>query len=267
MAILVAMPALLHVIDASHHEDPLLDTAISRALLHRVAAGELPETLRLYRPPRLVSFGRLDLLERGVAAAAQAATDAGFAAVQRVGGGRAAVFHEGTIAFAHAIPDPDPPAGMRERFARAAGAIAQALRDAGVDARAGEVPGEYCPGEFSVNAEGRLKLAGTAQRMIRGGAYVEGVVVIEGADLVRDALVPVYEALEFPWDPATAGAAADVSPEATWDRVRDGLLAGLAAGRDVVRTTLDEATLALAREWAPRHVARPRGDRSASRSG
>jgi hypothetical protein len=49
--------------------------------------------------------------------------------------------------------------------------------------------------------------------------------------------------------------------------VRDNLLAGLAAGRAVVPTTLDEATVALAREWAPRHVARPRGGRSASRSG
>jgi octanoyl-[GcvH]:protein N-octanoyltransferase len=252
------MDAPLHVLDAVLAEDPALDTALSRALLQRVAAGELGETLRLYRPPRLVSFGRLDLLEPGMAAAGRAAEAAGFPAVERVGGGRAAAFHEGTIAFAHAIPDRDPPAGMRERFARTAGAIGQALRDAGVDARVGEVPGEYCPGEFSVNADGRLKLAGTAQRLIRGGAYIEGVVVVEGADLVRDALVPVYEALEFPWDPATAGAARDVSPEATWDAVRDGLLAGLAAGRDVIRAELDEATLALAREWAPRHIARPR---------
>jgi octanoyl-[GcvH]:protein N-octanoyltransferase len=259
MAILGPMPAELHVADATLHDDPLLDTAISRALLHRVAAGELPETLRLYHPPRLVSFGRLDLLEPGVEAAAQAARDAGFAAVQRVGGGRAAVFDEGTIAFAHAIPDPDPPAGMRERFARAAGAIATALREVGVDARVGEVPGEYCPGEFSVNAEGRLKLAGTAQRMVRGGAYVEGVVVVEHAALVRDVLVPVYDALGFPWDPVTAGAAADLSPEATWDGVRANLLDALAAGREVVPASIDDATLELAREWAPRHVVRARG--------
>ena len=77
----------------------------------RVAAGELPETLRLARPGRIVAFGKRDAVAQGYAAAVQAARDGGFEAIERLAGGRAAVFHEDTIAFAHAIPDADPRSG------------------------------------------------------------------------------------------------------------------------------------------------------------
>src|SRR3954451_25488501 len=87
---------------------PALDTAISRAILERVAAGELPETMRLARPGAMVAFGKQDVKAAGYAAAADAARAQGFEAVRRLAGGRAAVFHEGTVAFAHAAPDPMP---------------------------------------------------------------------------------------------------------------------------------------------------------------
>ena len=74
----------------------------------RVAAGELPETLRLARPGAIVAFGKRDVVSPGYADAVQAARAGGFEAIERLAGGRAAVFHEGTIAFAHAIPDADP---------------------------------------------------------------------------------------------------------------------------------------------------------------
>ncbi len=88
--------------------------------------------------------------------------------------------------------------------------IAAALRGLGVDARVGEVPGEYCPGAYSVNARGAVKLSGIGQRMIRGGAHMGGVVVASGGREVARALEPVYEALELEWDPSTSG---DVSEE------------------------------------------------------
>ena len=40
----------LRVVLDSIPDDPALDTAVARALLERVASGELPETLRLARP-------------------------------------------------------------------------------------------------------------------------------------------------------------------------------------------------------------------------
>src|SRR4051794_1507770 len=110
-------------------------------------------------------------------AAADAARAAGFAAVERLAGGRAAVFHQGTIAIARAYRDPQPAKRTYARFEEMSELITATLRGLGVDARIGEVPGEYCPGAYSVNARGKAKLAGIGQRMIRGGAHLGGVVV------------------------------------------------------------------------------------------
>ena len=139
----------------------------------------------------------------------EAARAAGFAAVERLAGGRAAVFHSGTIAIARAYSDPQPPKRTYARFEEMAELIAVTLRGLGVDARVGEVPGEYCPGAYSVNARGATKLAGIGQRMIRGGAHMGGVVVASGGGEVARALGPVYEALELDWDPATSGSVSE----------------------------------------------------------
>src|SRR4051794_36180173 len=142
-------------------------------------------------------------------AAADAARAAGFAAVERLAGGRAAVFHAGTIAIARAYSDPHPPKRTYARFEEMADVITTALSGLGVDARPGEVPGEDCPGAYSVNARGRTKLAGIGQRMIRGGAHMGGVVVASGGAEITRVLIPVYRALELDWDPATSGSVSD----------------------------------------------------------
>ena len=90
-----------------------------------------------------------------------------------------------------------------------------ALARLGVDARVGEVPGEYCPGAFSVNARGRTKLAGVGQRLISGAAHLGGVVVVRDSAGVRDVLIPVYEALGLEWDPETTGSVEDEVPGVT----------------------------------------------------
>ncbi|HEU0025457.1 MAG TPA: hypothetical protein VFQ12_12550, partial [Thermoleophilaceae bacterium] len=81
-----------------------------------MAASDLPETLRLTRPEAMVAFGKQDAVAPGYAAAVAAARARGFQAVVRLAGGRAAVFHEGTIALAHAVPDRNPRRGIRRRF-------------------------------------------------------------------------------------------------------------------------------------------------------
>src|SRR3954447_25630529 len=93
---------ILRVVTQSFPDDPSLDTAVSRALLERVAAGELPETLRLARPGKTVGIGQEDTVAAGNADAAGAARERGFEAVLRLAGGRAAVFHEHTVELAHA---------------------------------------------------------------------------------------------------------------------------------------------------------------------
>ena len=80
------------------------------------------------------------------------------------------------------MPAHDAASGIRQRFAAEAERQAQALRRLGVDARVGEVPGEYCPGEFTVNARAATKLIGSAQRIVRGGWMFSTVVVVASAD-------------------------------------------------------------------------------------
>jgi octanoyl-[GcvH]:protein N-octanoyltransferase len=236
-------------------DPPALDTAVSHAILRRVAAGALPETVRLHRPADVVAFGPVDRLAPGYARAIAAVARHGFAAVERLAGGRAAVFHHGTIAFSWIRPTREGPEAIRPRFEEAAGVLVSALRRLGVDARVGAVPGEYCPGEHSINARGRVKLAGLGQRVVRGAAHVGGVVVVEGAGRIRDVLVPVYRELEIEFDPATVGATGEEAGGATWDGVAQALAVELGNRREVVPGTLDEETLALAVALVPRHRA------------
>jgi octanoyl-[GcvH]:protein N-octanoyltransferase len=238
----------LRVLSDCFSDDPALDTAVSRATMQRVAAGELPETLRLARPGRVVAFAKRDALNPGYPAAVAAAEEAGFGGVLRLAGGTAAVFHAGTLELAHAVPDPDAQPGIQERFEFTAELVARALRRVGVDARVGEVPGEYCPGRWSVNAGGTSKLAGIGQRVIAGGAHVGTVIVVEDAASVAGVLIPVYRALGLDWDPATVGAVG-----APWEAVRDAVLAEYAELFDLSEASLDEETLALARTLAPEH--------------
>ncbi len=234
--------------------DPVLDTALSRALLERVAAGDLADTLRISRPGPAVAFGRRDAVATGYAEAVAAARGGGYEAVERLAGGRASVFHEQTLHFGLAVHDADARAGVTRRFEQAAEALARAFGRLGVDARVGEVPGEYCPGEHSVNARGATKLAGLGQRVIRDGAYVGGVVVIDGAERIRTALAPVYAALGLDWAPATTGALADEAPGAGWDETCAAIEAEYAAtAGELERVTLDADTVALAGRLAPRH--------------
>jgi len=215
-----------------------------------VARGELPETFRLARPGAMVAFGKLDVVSPGYPAAVTAARAGGFDAVRRLAGGRAAVFHEHTIAFAWAGRARDTWSGTHERFRTAAGIVERALRRLGVDARVGAVPREYCPGDYSVNAGGRAKLAGIGQRLVKGAWHIGGVIVVAEADRVRDVLVPVYEALALDWDPATAGAVEQEVPGARFEDVAQALLAELP---DHDPAQLDEPTLATAERLEPEH--------------
>ena len=239
----------LRLIRHSFPDRPELSTAISQTILRRVAAGELPPTVRIHRPGREVAFGRQDLSSPGYAEAAEAARAAGFAAVERLAGGRAAVFHEGTIAIARAWQDPAPPKRTYARFEEMGELIAGAIRGLGVDAQVGEVPGEYCPGAYSVNARGAAKLAGIGQRMIRGGAHLGGVVVASGGREIAEVLEPVYRALELDWDPGTAGSISEelgrtVDP----GEVEEALIAGLAERYELVDAGIDEETMRRAEE-------------------
>ncbi|GAB4100186.1 lipoate--protein ligase family protein [Sinomonas halotolerans] len=227
------------------------ELARAAELLDEVKRGVRGPTLRLYRPRPTMAFGQRDTRLPGFEAARAASAALGFEPVVRKAGGRAAAYHAGTLIVDHIEPAAEAMVGHRRRFEVFGGLYAQVLRSLGIDARVGEIPGEYCPGEFSVHgvpagarplaaseaalaapgspegatAGGRVKLVGTAQRVVAGAWLFSSVFVVADAAPVRAVLTQVYRALELPFDPATAGAADDLVPNLTVDDVEGALLA------------------------------------------
>ncbi len=252
------MPTPLRLVRESFPGRPAYDVAVSRALLDAVARGEAPETLRLYRPDDALAFSRLDATRPGFAAAVARARASGFAPTLRLTGGTAAAFTTGSLAFAWSVPLADARRGVRERFAAAAGWIAEALRGEGVDARIGAVPGEYCPGEWSVNAGGRIKLMGVGQRIVRGAAHVGGVIVVSGSARLRAVLGPVYAALELAFEPGSVGSVEDAGSRADLARLEQALVAGLGREREPSEAELEPALRAAAQALEAEHDAASR---------
>jgi octanoyl-[GcvH]:protein N-octanoyltransferase len=256
-------PTEIELIDRSFAGQAALGTGVSMAVLRRVARGDLPSTVRLHRTGRILAFGRIDRLAPGYARAVAIAREHGFEPIERMAGGRAAVFTEGTLCFSHATRIRSMAAGTHDRFRRTAEIVRDTLRAVGADARIGEVAGEYCPGEWSVNAGGRVKLAGIGQRMVAGGAHVGGVLVVRGEQQIREVLVPVYEALGLEWDPATAGSVAGATgagpppadgPDPLLEQVRSAFRAELEARFSVREAEIDEETLRLAEGFRAFHA-------------
>jgi len=200
-----------------------LDFAIE--LLQDVKAGRVGPLLRLYRPVPTVAFGQRDTHLPGFDAAATACRNLGFEPLVRKAGGRAAAYHQGTLVIDHLEPERDAIAGAKGRFSFFGELLAEALRSAGVDAAVGEIPGEYCPGEFSVHGRNPalpshlVKLVGTAQRVVAGGWLFSSVIVVENSAPIRAVLEASYAALGLDWDPATAGAVDDLVPHLGVDAV------------------------------------------------
>ncbi|TKV60324.1 lipoate--protein ligase family protein [Nakamurella flava] len=178
--------------------------------------------LWLHRTGRRAAFSRRDTLAPGYPAAAAACERHGFAPFVRPVGGRMAPYHADTLVIDLAAPDPLARNGIRERFEIMADAIVGGLRALGLDARVGEVPDEYCPGEFSVHAvsdRGARKLAGVAQRVNKWGSVVSAMLVVADPDPLRAVAVDAYAALEQPLDPASVGAVSDDRPDVSWSQV------------------------------------------------
>ncbi|KQZ75814.1 biotin/lipoate A/B protein ligase family protein [Nocardioides sp. Root151] len=191
--------------------DPALEMAASHALLRRASRGEIDAALRVFRPTTMVAFGRRDTNRPGFPAAAQACRDAGFTPVVRASGGRAVACTTTALVIDHVQRDPTSLGGMDDRFEDYGAMLAGVLADFGIDARVGEVPGEYCPGAHSINARGEVKLIGTAQRMVRDAWLFSSVVIVDDAPSLQPLLARVYDALEVRFDPASVGAVATES--------------------------------------------------------
>lgn len=210
-------PTVLTLLRECASADPAADLERGVGLLRDVAAGRRPPLLRIYQPAPTMAFGQRDTRLPGFDEAWRLSAHAGFAPVVRAAGGRAAAYHQGTLIVDHIQPAVEAMAGHQGRFREFGEHFAAALVSLGVAASVGEIPGEYCPGEYSVHGVPTgggpaVKLVGTAQRVVSGAWLFTSVVVVQGSASLREVTTDVYDALGLALDPSTVGAAEDLLP-------------------------------------------------------
>ncbi|GAA1871177.1 lipoate--protein ligase family protein [Brevibacterium marinum] len=200
---------------------PTAELAFARVLLDSVKHGRRGATLRMYRPRPTVAFGARDRFLPGFPEAIEAARDHGFTPALRSLGGRAAAYHRGSLVIDHIEPSDAFIKDTTARFTGFGQDYVEVLRGIGIDAHLGEIPGEYCPGEHSVNVAGRIKAIGTAQRVVSGAWLFSSSVVVEDPHPIRSVLTDVEAALGIEWDPSTGGSISEIHPEITTDTVAE----------------------------------------------
>lgn len=242
------------LISESFPEPPTQDVAVSHALLNAVAAGKIGPLFRLHLARPILAFGMADRTQAGYPEAVRVARAHGYEPIERLAGGRAAVFHEATLAFSWVTPEADSRDGINRRFEFVSAMLGEAFRSLGIDARVGELSGEYCPGRYSINVGGSTKVMGVGQRLIRGAAHVGGVIVINDSDRIRDVLIPVYRALKLDWDPRTVGALAEGSPGLSADDVTEAIHVQLRQRFNVEPGEVPDSVVAAARTLTDSHV-------------
>jgi octanoyl-[GcvH]:protein N-octanoyltransferase len=105
--------------------------------------------------------------------------------------------------------------------------VTAALGKLDVEAEAGEVEGEFCPGAYSVRSGGYsgVKIAGLAQRVVRRAARVEALVLVTATAEVRRMLEEFYSALGLPFRSESVadlpGVSVSRATEALADTVRE----------------------------------------------
>lgn len=185
-----------------HAKTPETDRDASRRILDWVAGSEEP-VVRVWQPPRHVAFGRRDANEPGYDEAVERAHIHNYPTVQRSVGGRAVAYSGTTIAFARYEPVDDMREGIDERYDDMHTTVQAALREVGIDARRGEPPKSFCPGDHSLQRDG--KIVGLAQRVSADAALTSGVMVLDDHEEIAEVTADVYDALDVPFDRDTVG--------------------------------------------------------------
>lgn len=219
-------PGPLIVVQETGRRSGSQDMELVGRRLAALAAGGGAE-INISVPHPTAAFSRLDSLRPGYPEAREALAARGFEPIIRPVGGHLAVYGQGDLVVHVWGPHPSARLHLRQRFVLLGQALAGGLRTLGIDARIGPVPGEYCTGEFSVNDSGRVKLAGTGQRLTRQGYLVSAVVMVEDTGQVRPALEEAYAHLGLELVPESVGCVADSAPGTTAEQLRHVLAAEL----------------------------------------
>jgi octanoyl-[GcvH]:protein N-octanoyltransferase len=191
----------------SDHSHAFTDVALASLLLRGIP-DSWDEAVRIFIPPPTLGFTRRDLRAPWIADAVRVAHSRGYNPVVRAPGGRAAAYGPGSVVVDH-IARTRSGVDTREPFRHNSETHLHLLRSLGLDARIGELDGEYCPGEHSINIGGRYKIVGSAQRVTQDVSLFSTVFQVEAPPDLHRVLVEVSAALAYPFDPSTVGGIGD----------------------------------------------------------
>ncbi len=181
-------------------------------------------TLRFRRPRPTAAFSPQDTTHPDYEQIKERAKARGFEPIERGTGGRLTLFDENALGITIIAPHAAPHQHMMKRYDILSAAIATALHSLGIDARVGELPHEYCPGKYSVNAEGRIKLVGVAQRMNQRCLQMGAIVSVQRSEEACAGIAEAYRGMGLNFDPDTYGAIADLNASLTYADVRSALM-------------------------------------------
>jgi octanoyl-[GcvH]:protein N-octanoyltransferase len=196
----------------------------SLTLLSQVA--ERPEgapILRIYRPQPTVAFSRRESLMVGFTDAVEHAQSHGFSPIIRPTGGRAVAYDPGSLIVDLVTHDGPARKDNGHHFRGVGELFVGTLSELGLDARLGPVDGEYCPGQYSINARGRVKIVGTSQRVSRRARLLSASIPVDDVVAAKNALIACNQALGFDWNPDTFVSLSDEVPGLRLDDVHAAL--------------------------------------------
>lgn len=202
-----------------------------RAHVRQRLADLRPESeavLRIYQPRPTAAFSPRDTTHPAYQAVSEHLLALGFTPVERGAGGLLAIYDPSALVIDLISPHPEPREHTRDRFLHFSAFVADAFARLGLDARVGAVPGEYCPGDYSVNAGGHLKLAGLAQRVVKHGYHMGAVLSVAPSPAAKAAVADAYRMFGLAFDPATFGSAAELLPELAASHIRDAIARAIA---------------------------------------
>ncbi|WP_439657382.1 lipoyl protein ligase domain-containing protein [Lentzea sp. HUAS TT2] len=210
------------------------------ALLLRTPNAPWSQLVHIYVPQGpTVAFSGRDLRSPGITEATELARAAGFEPVVRSPGGRMVAYDSGAVVIDHLDSTTDIRHAGASTFAANAESHVRVLRGLGaIDARIGEVEGEYCPGEFSINVGGDTKVVGSAQRVTSTGSLFSTVVQVAVSDRVHAVITDVSKALGYDLRQSSIAGLADYEPALTATEVAAAFVADYRDRLDMIDSEL-----------------------------
>ena len=160
---------------------------------------------RIYKPKKTAAFSTKDSTNPNFKQAKKIAYDAGFEPVIRPTGGHLAVFDENSLIIDIVAPHSCLGDNILDRYRLFAEKISNSLYSLGVDSRIGPVLNEFCEGRFSINACGKKKLVGIAQKISKKTFNLSALFLVTPSIEALDILSKTYKVLGLSFNPLSHG--------------------------------------------------------------